>query len=67
VEEVLPTLKKDAVSVFYVSRTSNTNGVDTILDKVDGVSAEPTPESWRSEVTFTTPAVYIYTSGTTGK
>ncbi|XP_035301886.1 very long-chain acyl-CoA synthetase isoform X3 [Cricetulus griseus] len=66
VEEVLPTLKKDGVSVFYTSRTSNTNGVDTLLDKVDGVSAEPTPESWRSEVTFSTPAVYIYTSGTTG-
>lgn len=55
------------MSVFYVSRTSNTNGVDTVLDKVDGVSADPIPESWRSEVTFTTPAVYIYTSGTTGK
>ncbi|KAH0503339.1 Very long-chain acyl-CoA synthetase [Microtus ochrogaster] len=66
VEEVLPTLKKDGVSVLYVSRTSNTNGVDTFLDKVDGVSAEPTPESWRSEVTFAMPALYIYTSGTTG-
>ncbi|KAK2491986.1 hypothetical protein MC885_005906 [Smutsia gigantea] len=66
IEEVLPSLQKDDVSIYYVSRTSNTDGVDSLLDKVDEVSAEPIPESWRSEVTFFTPAVYIYTSGTTG-
>ncbi|XP_046507721.1 long-chain fatty acid transport protein 2 [Equus quagga] len=66
IEEVLPSLKKDDVSVYYVSRTSNTNGIDSLLDKVDEVSTEPIPESWRSEVTFSTPALYIYTSGTTG-
>nr|XP_035957818.1 very long-chain acyl-CoA synthetase isoform X2 [Halichoerus grypus] len=66
IEEVLPSLKKDNVSIYYVSRTSNTNGVDSLLDKVDEVSTEAIPESWRSEVTFSTPALYIYTSGTTG-
>ncbi|XP_037689940.1 very long-chain acyl-CoA synthetase isoform X2 [Choloepus didactylus] len=66
IEEVMPSLKKDDVSIYYVSRTSNTQGVDSFLDKVDEVSAEPIPESWRSEVTFSTPALYIYTSGTTG-
>ncbi|XP_019520250.1 PREDICTED: very long-chain acyl-CoA synthetase [Hipposideros armiger] len=66
VEEVLPSLKKDDVSIYYVSRTSNTGGVDSFLDKVDETSTEPIPESWRSEVTFSTPALYIYTSGTTG-
>uniref|UniRef100_A0A5F5PF99 long-chain-fatty-acid--CoA ligase n=1 Tax=Equus caballus TaxID=9796 RepID=A0A5F5PF99_HORSE len=66
IEEVLPSLKKDDVSVYYVSRTSNTDGIDSLLDKVDEVSTEPIPESWRSEVTFSTPALYIYTSGTTG-
>ncbi|XP_006831727.1 PREDICTED: very long-chain acyl-CoA synthetase-like isoform X2 [Chrysochloris asiatica] len=66
VEEVLPSLKKDGVSVYYVSRTSNTDGIGSLLDKVDQVSTEPTPESWRSEVTFSSPALYIYTSGTTG-
>lgn len=64
---MLPSLKKDDVSVYYVSRTSNTDGIDSLLDKVDEVSTEPIPESWRSEVTFSTPALYIYTSGTTGK
>uniref|UniRef100_A0A8C7BRZ1 long-chain-fatty-acid--CoA ligase n=1 Tax=Neovison vison TaxID=452646 RepID=A0A8C7BRZ1_NEOVI len=66
VEEVLPSLKKDNVSIYYVSRTSNTDGVDSLLDKVDEMSTEAIPESWRSEVTFSTPALYIYTSGTTG-
>ncbi|XP_006895366.1 PREDICTED: very long-chain acyl-CoA synthetase isoform X1 [Elephantulus edwardii] len=66
VEEVLPSLKKDDVSIYYVSRTSSTEGVDSFLDKVDEVSTENIPQSWRSEVTFTTPALYIYTSGTTG-
>lgn len=64
---MLPSLKKDDVSVYYVSRTSNTDGVDSFLDKVDEESTETIPESWRSEVTFLTPALYIYTSGTTGK
>ena len=67
VEEVLPSLEKDDVSVYYVSRASSTEGVGSLLDKVDEVSTEPVPESWRSEVTFATPAIYIYTSGTTGK
>ncbi|KAI5129360.1 Very Long-Chain Acyl-Coa Synthetase [Manis pentadactyla] len=66
IEEVLPSLQKDDVAIYYVSRTSNTDGVGSLLDKVDQVSADPIPESWRSEVTFSTPAVYIYTSGTTG-
>ncbi|XP_028921607.1 very long-chain acyl-CoA synthetase [Ornithorhynchus anatinus] len=65
VEEVLPSLGKD-VSVYYVSRTSPTEGVGTLLDKVDEASDETIPESWRSDVTFKTPALYIYTSGTTG-
>ncbi|XP_016065643.1 PREDICTED: very long-chain acyl-CoA synthetase, partial [Miniopterus natalensis] len=66
VEEVLPSLMRDDVSIYYVSRTSNTDGVGTFLDKVDEVSTEPIPESWRSEVMLSTPALYIYTSGTTG-
>ncbi|XP_060025074.1 long-chain fatty acid transport protein 2 isoform X2 [Lagenorhynchus albirostris] len=66
VEEVLPSLKKDGVAIYYVSRSSNTDGVDSFLDKVDEMSTESIPESWRSEVTFSTPALYIYTSGTTG-
>ncbi|XP_065268068.1 long-chain fatty acid transport protein 2 isoform X2 [Emys orbicularis] len=66
VEEILPALKKENVRVFYLSRTSDTEGVDSFIDKMEVVSDEPTPHSWRSNVTSKTPAMYIYTSGTTG-
>uniref|UniRef100_K7FE23 long-chain-fatty-acid--CoA ligase n=1 Tax=Pelodiscus sinensis TaxID=13735 RepID=K7FE23_PELSI len=66
VEEILSTLKEENVRVFYLSRTSDTEGVDSFLDKIESVSDEPTPPSWRSHVTSKTPAMYIYTSGTTG-
>ncbi|XP_071610556.1 long-chain fatty acid transport protein 2 isoform X2 [Heliangelus exortis] len=66
VEEILPSLKKENVKVYYLSKTSTTEGVDSFLDKVDTASDEPTPLSWRADITFKTPAMYIYTSGTTG-
>uniref|UniRef100_A0ACB8E634 Uncharacterized protein n=1 Tax=Sphaerodactylus townsendi TaxID=933632 RepID=A0ACB8E634_9SAUR len=66
IEEVLPTLKEENVAVYYLSRTSDTEGVDSFLDKMDAVSDEPIPQSWRSNVTLKSPALYIYTSGTTG-
>ncbi|KAM8804699.1 long-chain fatty acid transport protein 2 [Eudromia elegans] len=66
VEEILPSLKEQNVKVYYLSRTSVTEGVESFLDKVDAASDEPTPLSWRSDITSKTPAMYIYTSGTTG-
>ncbi|CAM5145412.1 unnamed protein product [Eretmochelys imbricata] len=66
VEEILPALKEENVRVFYLSRTSDTKGVDSFIDKLEVVSDEPIPHSWRSNVTSKTPAMYIYTSGTTG-
>ncbi|KAM9124880.1 long-chain fatty acid transport protein 2 isoform 2-T2 [Pangshura tecta] len=66
VEDILPALKKENVKVFYLSRTSDTEGVDSFIDKMEVVSDEPIPRSWRSNVTSKTPAMYIYTSGTTG-
>nr|XP_025977040.1 very long-chain acyl-CoA synthetase isoform X2 [Dromaius novaehollandiae] len=66
VEEILPFLKEENVKVYYLSRTSVTEGVESFLDKVDAASDEPTPLSWRSDITSKTPAMYIYTSGTTG-
>ncbi|XP_077173808.1 long-chain fatty acid transport protein 2 [Paroedura picta] len=66
IEEVLPTLKEENVTVYYLSRTSDTEGVGSFLDKVDAASDEPVPLSWRSNVTLQSPALYIYTSGTTG-
>ncbi|XP_010074052.1 PREDICTED: very long-chain acyl-CoA synthetase, partial [Pterocles gutturalis] len=66
VEEILPFLKKENVKVYYLSKTSATEGVESFLDKVDAASDAPTPLSWRSDTTLETPAMYIYTSGTTG-
>ncbi|XP_066491719.1 long-chain fatty acid transport protein 2 isoform X2 [Tiliqua scincoides] len=66
VEEILPILQEENVKVYYLSRTSDTEGVDSFLDKMDAASDEPVPPSWRSNVTIKSPAMYIYTSGTTG-
>ncbi|CAJ0932843.1 unnamed protein product [Ranitomeya imitator] len=66
VEDVLPALTEDGVMVFYLGRDSPTEGVSSLLDKVEAASVAPLPESYRSSSTVKTPAVYIYTSGTTG-
>ncbi|XP_026565494.1 very long-chain acyl-CoA synthetase isoform X2 [Pseudonaja textilis] len=66
IEDILPTLKQENVLVYFLSRTSDTEGVDSFLDKTDAASDESVPVSWRSDVTFKSPAMYIYTSGTTG-
>ncbi|XP_077120079.1 long-chain fatty acid transport protein 2-like [Ranitomeya variabilis] len=66
VEDVLPSLIEDGVMVFYLSRDSPTEGVSSLLDKVEAASVAPLPESYRSGSTVKTPALYIYTSGTTG-
>ncbi|KAM6426113.1 long-chain fatty acid transport protein 2 [Liasis olivaceus] len=66
IEDILPTLKQENVLVYFLNRTSDTEGVDSFLDKMDAASDEAVPESWRSNVTFRSPALYIYTSGTTG-
>ncbi|KAM3925042.1 long-chain fatty acid transport protein 2-like [Leptodactylus fuscus] len=66
VEEVMPDLVKDGVQVFYLSRDSPTDGVLSLLDKVEAASEGPVPETYRSGCTVKSPALYIYTSGTTG-
>lgn len=66
IEEVLPTLKEENVAVYYLSRTSDTEGVDSFVDKMDAASDESIPLTWRSNVNFKSPAMFIYTSGTTG-
>lgn len=58
---MLPSLKKDDVAVYYVSRTSNTDGVNSFLDKVDEVSSEPVPESWGRKLPFPHSClIYLY-------
>ncbi|CAJ0932839.1 unnamed protein product [Ranitomeya imitator] len=67
IEDVLPALIEDGVQVFYLSKDSPTEGVPCLLDKIDAASKEPIPESYRSAIKPSSPALYIYTSGTTGK
>lgn len=67
IEDILPTLKQENVLVYFLSRTSDTEGVDSFLDKMEAASDEAVPESWRSDITCKSPAMYIYTSGTTGR
>ncbi|KAM4036155.1 long-chain fatty acid transport protein 2-like isoform 1-T2 [Anomaloglossus baeobatrachus] len=66
VEDVLPILIEDGVLVFYLSRESPTEGVQSLLDKIEAAPEEPIPESYRAGIKPTSPALYIYTSGTTG-
>ncbi|NXK01331.1 S27A2 synthetase, partial [Corythaixoides concolor] len=66
VEEVLPTLQRDGVRVFYLSSTSPTPGVEALLPAIEEASDEPIPAHYRAGVTADSKAMYIYTSGTTG-
>ncbi|KAK5915593.1 hypothetical protein CesoFtcFv8_001172 [Champsocephalus esox] len=66
VEDVLPTLTEQGVTVLLMTKHCDTPGIENFSDKVDEASDSPLPRSLRSHITFKSPAVYIYTSGTTG-
>lgn len=67
VEDVLPSLVEQGVTVLLITKHCDTPGIDSFSDKVEGAPDCPLPPSLRSHVTLKSPAVYIYTSGTTGK
>ncbi|KAM3625509.1 uncharacterized protein V6R79_013187 [Siganus canaliculatus] len=66
VEDVLPSLMEQDVTVLFMAKHSLTPGIQSFSDKVEEASDAPLPRSLRSHLTFKSPAVYIYTSGTTG-
>nr|XP_019935901.1 PREDICTED: very long-chain acyl-CoA synthetase-like [Paralichthys olivaceus] len=66
VEDVLPSLMEQGVTVLLMTRHCDTPGIESFSDKVEEASDDPLPRSLRSHITFKSPAVYIYTSGTTG-
>ncbi|XP_067874405.1 long-chain fatty acid transport protein 2-like [Heterodontus francisci] len=66
VEEVLPCLREDNVSVFILDDKCTTEGIENLNDKIQAASDQPLPPSLRSHITSNSPFVYIYTSGTTG-
>uniref|UniRef100_A0A4W6CZN7 long-chain-fatty-acid--CoA ligase n=1 Tax=Lates calcarifer TaxID=8187 RepID=A0A4W6CZN7_LATCA len=66
VEEVLPSLLEQQVTVYILADSCETAGVESFKDKMSQASSEPLPKDLRSHLTFQSPATYIYTSGTTG-
>ncbi|XP_036400133.1 very long-chain acyl-CoA synthetase-like [Megalops cyprinoides] len=66
IEEVLPTLREQNVSVYILSKDCDTLGIESLVDKIEEASDEPLSPDLRSNVTMKSAALYIYTSGTTG-
>uniref|UniRef100_A0A8C1NHR8 long-chain-fatty-acid--CoA ligase n=1 Tax=Cyprinus carpio TaxID=7962 RepID=A0A8C1NHR8_CYPCA len=66
VEEVLPALREQGISVYILTDHVTTEGLESLTDKIAQASDEPIPADLRANITLSSPAVYIYTSGTTG-
>ncbi|XP_034542368.1 very long-chain acyl-CoA synthetase-like [Notolabrus celidotus] len=66
VQEVLPSLLEQQVTVFIVTDKCRIADVESFKDKMNKASSEPLPKDLRSHVTMRSPAGFIYTSGTTG-
>uniref|UniRef100_A0A667WNR7 long-chain-fatty-acid--CoA ligase n=1 Tax=Myripristis murdjan TaxID=586833 RepID=A0A667WNR7_9TELE len=66
VEEVLPTLQAQDISVYLLSETCNIQGINPLSDKISQASDQPLSRDLRANVNIKTTALYIYTSGTTG-
>ncbi|KAM4748593.1 long-chain fatty acid transport protein 2 [Rhinophrynus dorsalis] len=66
IEEVMPEIKKENASVFFLTEAPISEGTESFLDKVKAASNESVPKSLRSFVGGKSLAMYIYTSGTTG-
>lgn len=66
VEEVLPVLRQQGISVFLLSEECSIEDINTLSDKISQASDEPLSPELRSNVNIRSAALYIYTSGTTG-
>ncbi|KAM6981437.1 long-chain fatty acid transport protein 2-like isoform 2-T2 [Aplochiton taeniatus] len=66
VEEVLPSLLAQGVRVFLLSEDCDTEGIESLSDKIQEASDQPLSPQLRAKTNSKSPAVYIYTSGTTG-
>ncbi|XP_067114307.1 long-chain fatty acid transport protein 6 [Osmerus mordax] len=65
-EDILPSLREDNISVWAMKRESLCMDVQTLLDKMEQASDKPILPSLRSVSSLKTPILYIFTSGTTG-
>ncbi|XP_068168404.1 long-chain fatty acid transport protein 2-like isoform X1 [Antennarius striatus] len=66
VEEVLPSLLEQQISVFILADRCQNECMMSFKDKLKQASSQPISKDLRSHVTLQSPALYIYTSGTTG-
>uniref|UniRef100_A0A8C6U1X8 long-chain-fatty-acid--CoA ligase n=1 Tax=Neogobius melanostomus TaxID=47308 RepID=A0A8C6U1X8_9GOBI len=66
VEEVLPTLTEQGISVYILSDSCRVPGIEPLAGKISNASDEPLSKELRANVTVRSTALYIYTSGTTG-
>ncbi|XP_037539509.1 hsFATP2a_ACSVL_like domain-containing protein isoform X2 [Nematolebias whitei] len=66
VEEVLPTLREQGISVYLLSDRCSTPGINPLSDKISEASDEPLSLDLRADIHHRSTALYIYTSGTTG-
>lgn len=67
VEEVLPSLLEQQVTVFILADKCKSADMKSFRDKMSQASCEPISKDLRSDLTLQSVAVYIYTSGTTGE
>ena len=66
VEEILPTLTEQGISVFLLGDGRSVEGIKPLSDKISKASDEPLSPDLRANVHIRSTALYIYTSGTTG-
>ncbi|KAM6961031.1 long-chain fatty acid transport protein 2-like [Aplochiton taeniatus] len=66
VEEVLPVLKQQGISVYILAEKCSTEGIKPLSDEISQASDEPLSPELRANVNIKSAALYIYTSGTTG-
>uniref|UniRef100_A0A8C8BY33 long-chain-fatty-acid--CoA ligase n=1 Tax=Oncorhynchus tshawytscha TaxID=74940 RepID=A0A8C8BY33_ONCTS len=66
VEEVLPTLKQQGISVYLLSEECSVEGINPLSEHITQASDTPLSADLRANITSKSPALYIYTSGTTG-
>ncbi|XP_063310229.1 long-chain fatty acid transport protein 6 [Pelobates fuscus] len=64
--EILPSLQEDNISVWVMTKETSLKGVNTILDKLESVTDEPVPHHLYKVNRISATTLYIFTSGTTG-
>ncbi|XP_041915015.1 long-chain fatty acid transport protein 6 [Alosa alosa] len=65
-EDILPNLQEDSISVWAMKKKTAYPGVNTLMDKMEEASDKPVPAKLRGITCLKTPNLYIFTSGTTG-